>query len=125
MNRTTKGGRSATPLGREAAAPTHTSTISAGAGDFDGTDVSRRGRLEHPPEQHGLLGAVEIAEADAQLMQLERRADAHPAVRRREVVKQEQLARTEQHALFDRIQVKAPFSEVISFLSKGFELHSA
>jgi hypothetical protein len=58
-------------------------------------------------------------------MQLERLANAVPAVRRREVVKQQQLTRTEQHAPLDRSQVKIPLSEVASLFSNRIELHTA
>lgn len=79
--------------------------------------ASLRGeRPEYPPEQHGLLGDVEVGEADTQLMQFKRLADAQPAMRSREVVEQQQLAWTEQNALLDRRQVKTSLTEVLSLL---------
>jgi hypothetical protein len=75
-------------------------------------------RPEYPPEQHGLLGDVEVGEADTQLMQFKRLADAQPSMRRRKVVEQQQLAWTEQNAVLDRRQVKTPLDEVLSLLGE-------
>ena len=76
-------------------------------------------------QQHGLLGDLEIAEADAQLMQLEGPANAQPAVGGRKIVKQQQLPRTKQDALLDRFHVQASLGEVVLLLGEGFELHAA
>jgi len=58
-------------------------------------------------------------------MELKRPAGAQPTVCRGEVVKQEQLTRTELNTLLDGIQVKTAFREVVSLLANGIELHTA
>src|SRR5271154_5004370 len=58
-------------------------------------------------------------------MQLQSLAYPQSAMGSRQVVEQEQLARSQRNSLFDRLQVKAPLNKVVALLGKGLELHAA